>query len=121
MNKMGKNLYKVQASVKHGEVRKMSHFCYIPNDLKQLFDKHVNTGGIAMHYYMREWALRYFGIEIETADGLEILKDAINSKYCEKYGELTQSENIDRLAFRKLWMSECIKKELENVRVYYQA
>lgn len=109
------NLCKVNMSVVNGSKKNYKHFCYVDNRLKQEFDRKCNQGGIPMAQLITHWCIEEFGFDpTATLGGFEELKKSIHDKYCALYPEIASENTIDRNAWRRTWVTDKIKFEMEN-------
>ena len=110
-------LTKIQAKVKCSTGFVWSHFCYVPKDVKDTFDRTVNTEAKTSNHYINLWAKQDFDCNVTetsdlTMDGFETLKTAIKEKYKNIYPELYMESNIDTMGWMRLWYTEHMKKEI---------
>lgn len=92
------------------------HFCYVPTELKESFDLHVNTHGLAGYVWIANWAFADFGIlYIDTEKGFVALKEAVHRRYKELYPEIFIDSPTDKQGWLRVWYTQKMKEELTHI------
>lgn len=92
------------------------HFCYVSEELKDLFDEQVNVLGHPANYWIGRWAIEDFEmINITTVEELDELKSLIRKQYQDMYPELYLDSIIDRQGWLRVWFTKHMEKELANI------
>ena len=91
------------------------HFCYVPPNLKREFDELANTQCNWNIWWLNKWAKEQFDIEVDTWEELDILKEAIRKSYKLMYPELYMESSTDNQGWLRVWYTQNMKEELENV------
>ncbi len=109
-------LQKIQVKVNREGKDQWVHFCYVPGDIKERFDKEVNKEGMLTPHWILKWAVEDFGTDkLETWDDLERLKAQIKEKYKTEYPELYIESNTDNQGWLRVWYKNHMDKELKEI------
>lgn len=92
------------------------HFCYVDRKVKRKFERKVNVNSLLHNHWMTYWAGVEFGLfDIETAEGLELLRTEIRDKYRKKYPDIFRDTDFDRQGWVGIWFKENMELELRNL------
>lgn len=109
-------MVKIQVKVNTGKDFIFSHFCYVPSDVKDRFDKYVNIKGLLSNHWIGLWAASEFDMtSIDTAEDIKELRNRIRESFKERYPELYIASNIDKQGWLRVWYTENMERELEKV------
>lgn len=110
------DLAKIQVKIQKDNSAVWVHFCYVPVEVKERFDKYVNTNNFYSNYWIAQWAYNEFNLmEIDTPEGMSALKEAIKNKYRERYPELYVESNTDKQGWLRVWYTENMERELREI------
>ena len=110
-------MYKLQVKVKYlnGEKRWM-HLCYVPIKLWRRFEKVAKPDSLTVNDWVCKWATADFGsTKLQDLKDLDNLRDKIKLQYRKRYPELYLSSPTDRQGWVRVWCTQHMKKEIENV------
>lgn len=109
-------LVKIQTKIVEGDATRWVHFCYVPQDIKERFDKLCNTLGHLTNYYISVWAYNEFELQdVDTPEGMVTLREAVRGKYKELYPHLFFDSVTDKQGWLRVWFTENMERELKEI------
>ena len=88
------------------------HFCYLPDELWEQYTKAFKVGNLDSQ--VKAWLKLDFGLEVSHMDDIRVAKESIKKLYAEVYPEVYLDNDGDRQGWARVWLSEKIKKALED-------
>jgi hypothetical protein len=109
------NLQKIQIKILRDGKENWVHFCYVPLDIKDKFDKIVNHDNRKSYSdWIINWVKLDYNIIIETWGDLDYAKMMIKKDYKKLYPEVFLDNPTDNQGWTRVWFTNHIKKELEK-------
>lgn len=88
------------------------HFCYIPTNLWREYTQAFKTNNVDAQ--IKLWLKEDFGLTVEYMDDIYEAKESIKKVYAEAYPEVYLHGDGDRQGWARVWLSEKIKRLLEE-------
>jgi hypothetical protein len=108
---------KIAVKVAQSKKNSWIHFCYVPYDIKDKFDKLINTPRRNPNYWIKKW-LEDLGVvisEVITPEDLSRIKAVIRDEYKDKYPELFIENETDKQGWLRVWYTSNLQKELDEI------